>query len=410
MRRVPNRSPGNVESAPRPGVLRPEETPEPSLRERLERASIPARALLPLRFFFGLTFVYAGVDKLLDPAFFDAASPASINGQLAEFARVSPLAPLVRLVEPFALPLGLLIALVEIAIGLGALTGLAFRLAAVGGAVLSFTFWLTASWTTQPYYYGPDLPYAFGWVSLALAGDASLLVPSWVRGLGVRVREEWPRSIRSQRARLRDPWMASEEVSPARRQLLQIGALGAAAVAVASLAVPLRLLRPRSLDGARAAGVAGNMSGSLGSGAGVAPSAAPSAPIGSAPTASATPAPATPAPATSALTIAYTKDVAAAGAATFMIPSAASASLPAGDPGIIVKLADGSYVAYDATCTHRGCPVGWDARDGVLLCPCHGAAFDPANHAAVLGGPTNTPLLELPIVVDAKTGAITLQA
>ena len=54
--------------------------------------------------------------------------------------------------------------------------------------------------------------------------------------------------------------------------------------------------------------------------------------------------------------------------------------------------------------------MGWDAQDDVLLCPCHGAAFDPNNHGAVLGGPTGQPLLELPIVVDHAAGTITLKA
>ena len=43
---------------------------------------------------------------------------------------------LVRLGEPFAVAIGFAIALAEIAIGLGALSGLAFRLAAFGGAGL----------------------------------------------------------------------------------------------------------------------------------------------------------------------------------------------------------------------------------------------------------------------------------
>jgi len=47
-----------------------------------------------------------------------------------------------------------------------------------------------------------------------------------------------------------------------------------------------------------------------------------------------------------------------------------------------------------------------DAPDKVLYCPCHGAAFDPANKAAVLGGPTDQPLASLPIVVDAASGRI----
>jgi thiosulfate dehydrogenase [quinone] large subunit len=102
--------------------------------------------------------------------------------------------------------------------------------------------------------------------------------------------------------------------------------------------------------------------------------------------------------------------VGSSGAATFTVPFNAPSPLPAGDPGVIVRLADGSFVAYDAVCTHEGCTVEWDARDGVLLCPCHGAAFDPADHAAVLQGPTNQPLPSLPIVVDQATGTIYLQA
>lgn len=54
--------------------------------------------------------------------------------------------------------------------------------------------------------------------------------------------------------------------------------------------------------------------------------------------------------------------------------------------------------------------MGQDAQDGVLLCPCHGAAFDPTDHGAVLGGPTNAPLMELPIIVDHQAGTISLRA
>ncbi len=163
---------------PRPSTDRHEPgEPAVPLRERIATATVPAAALLPLRFFFGLTFLYAGLDKLLDPTFFNSASAGSIHAQLVEFSRVSPLGDLARFSEPFAVPIGLVIALGEIGIGLGALSGLAFRVAAVGGAVLSLLFWLTASWTTQPYYYGPDLPYAVGWIVLALAGTGGLLVP-----------------------------------------------------------------------------------------------------------------------------------------------------------------------------------------------------------------------------------------
>jgi len=392
---------------PRSQSARDEDGSSPSLREQFERASVPARALLPLRFFFGATFLFAGIDKLLlDPAFFDASSPASIVAQLAAFARVSPLAPLVRIAEPFAIPLGLLIALAEIAIGLGALTGLAYRTAAIGGALLSFMFWLTASWTTHPFYYGPDLPYAFGWLALALAGDGGLFVPRVVREIGTPEEDDWPGALRG-------PFAQPDEPSPLRRQMLQAAVLGAAAFAVASVSVPLRFVRGSDAN-ARTAGADGQPLDASGAGSGAAPTGAAGS---NAPTDAATNPPADPsspaapsAPPLTGLAIARISDVDKVGARRFRVPASAPASLPAGDPGVIVKLADGSYVAYDATCTHEGCRVGWDKTDNVLLCPCHGAAFDPSDHGAVLGGPTNQPLLELPIDVDHQAGTITLRA
>jgi cytochrome b6-f complex iron-sulfur subunit len=32
-------------------------------------------------------------------------------------------------------------------------------------------------------------------------------------------------------------------------------------------------------------------------------------------------------------------------------------------------------VALDARCTHRGCPVDYDASQRQLVCPCHGSKF-----------------------------------
>lgn len=326
--------------------------------------SVPAVALLPLRFFFGATFLYAGFDKLLDPRFLDPGSPGSIQAQMLVFVRLSPIGGLVQLGEPFAVAIGLLIAVAEIGIGLGALSGLAFRVAAAGGTALSILFWLTASWTTHPFYFGPDLPYAAGWLALAIAGHGDLLVPDW-SGRG------------------RDP----DPSSPGRRALVQSGVLAFVTLAVASIAVPLR-----------AAG--------LGRAAEDVPSAEPSR-------AGSTPSPRATTPSTQPATgipVARVSDLQRTGAFAFTVPFSAPSPLPAGDPGVIVRLADGSFVAFDALCTHEGCTVEWVRADRFLHCPCHGAIFDPADRGAVLEGPTDQPLPAMPIAVDAASGRIFLRA
>ncbi|HEV2581498.1 MAG TPA: Rieske 2Fe-2S domain-containing protein, partial [Ktedonobacteraceae bacterium] len=100
--------------------------------------------------------------------------------------------------------------------------------------------------------------------------------------------------------------------------------------------------------------------------------------------------------------IAQTSAVAANSAVTFTIPSN-------GDPGVLIHLNNGRFVCYDATCTHAGCPVSFDSGSSLLICPCHGAEFDPANNANVVQGPAQTPLTSVPINVNSSTGAITLQ-
>ena len=116
----------------------------------MTKPNLQTLALVPVRFFFGATFLYAGLDKLLDPAFFDPAAATSLHAQLIEFARFSPLGGLITAALPLSSVIGLLIAVAELGIGIGALTGLAFRVAAAGGMVLSLVFWLTASWAAHP--------------------------------------------------------------------------------------------------------------------------------------------------------------------------------------------------------------------------------------------------------------------
>jgi thiosulfate dehydrogenase [quinone] large subunit len=107
--------------------------------------------------------------------------------------------------------------------------------------------------------------------------------------------------------------------------------------------------------------------------------------------------------------IAQLADFSSHPARRFTVPITAPGPLPAGDPAIVIKMTDGSFVAYDALCTHEGCRVGYDSVAEAIVCPCHGAEFDPADHGAVLAGPTSTPLTELPLVVDSAAGTVVLR-
>ena len=73
-------------------------------------------------------------------------------------------------------------ALTSALVGLGTLVGLWTRLAALGGALISLSLWLTVSWAADPYYYGNDLPYLMAWIPLVLAGAPVLSVDAALRG------------------------------------------------------------------------------------------------------------------------------------------------------------------------------------------------------------------------------------
>jgi Rieske Fe-S protein len=73
-----------------------------------------------------------------------------------------------------------------------------------------------------------------------------------------------------------------------------------------------------------------------------------------------------------------------------------------GQPAVLVRLEDGSFVAYSAVCTHQSCKVAYRTEE--LTCPCHGSIFDPASGAEVVSGPAPRPLPEIP--VDVRGGEV----
>ncbi|WP_435800169.1 DoxX family protein [Streptomyces misionensis] len=127
-------------------------------------------ALLPLRVFLGITLLYAGLDKITDSAFMKAAGAGSI-GDIMRGARETTAVPaLIDLALKSPVGFGYAIALGELVIGIATLLGLFGRVAALGGALISLSLWLTMSWATTPYYYGNDLAYLMAWLPLVLAG------------------------------------------------------------------------------------------------------------------------------------------------------------------------------------------------------------------------------------------------
>lgn len=334
--------PGNV-----PFVLaKKPPRPQPQLRPQQADRWI-AYATLPLRLFLGVTFVYAGLQKISDPGFLQPGSSTYIGTQVQGFAAHSPIG---FLIQVFALPVpqlaGIGVIAIELAIGLLVLLGLATRWAAAAGALVSLVFFLTASWSIQPYFLGSDSIYAVAWITLVLAGDQGVLT---VRPLIFGPPQS---DVRGR--------PATTDLSR-RRLLLQLGGASVALIWVLAL---LPRTRQSLVQGASSA----------------TPAAGP-----------------TPVASPTGIRIGALADIQSQGSLAFNDPAT-------GDPAVAVSLGGGNVVAFDAICTHASCTVTYDSNQKVLACPCHGAAFDPANGAAVVAGPAPTPLAAIAIQIGTDGG------
>ena len=375
------------------------------LRGSLDRM-VPGWIFAPLRLFLGITFLYAGIQKLTDPQFFNPHAAGYIGRQIVAFAAGSPIRGLLlHLVMPHVMFWGAVIAWGEIAIGVGALIGLLLRPAAFFGLLLSLMFYLSASWRVRPYFYGADIVFVFAWLTLLLAGPLAGGWPSvdpwlaeWIErrvppqylatarttlalALGIPVAEEAaaagagaenvaaPTAARG-RGNVRASQRARQAQVVGRRQFVRGALVGGGAMLVVSWL--WNVTHP-------AAATTG--------GASTAPGAA-SIPGGSSTSGSSN-------------VIGNVSGVPVNSSTSFTIPTN-------GDPGVLVHLPDGKFVAFDATCTHAGCPVAYDPSSQLLACPCHGAEFNPALSAEVVQGPADAPLTPVSFSIDKSSGSITL--
>ncbi|WP_069803462.1 protein kinase domain-containing protein [Thermogemmatispora onikobensis] len=95
------------------------------------------------------------------------------------------------------------------------------------------------------------------------------------------------------------------------------------------------------------------------------------------------------------------------GTTALALNSAQAFTNPAdGKQGLLVHLPGGSFAAYSRSCTHEGVAVNYDPATHLLVCPAHGAIFDPAKKGSVVQGPATTPLPQIMIRVNAD-GSIT---
>jgi thiosulfate dehydrogenase [quinone] large subunit len=307
------------------------------MRAAIDRRVEPGLALLPLRLFLGVTFVYAGVQKLSDPGYLHAGSSTYIGTQLQGFAHGTPGGFLLRTVAiPHAELAGVATALIEVAVGVLVTAGLLTRVAALVGLGLNLVLFLTNSWNAYPYFLGSDIVFVFAWLPFVLAG--------------ARGQPALDNALERLRSSPRMRWTPAPE-GTAR----SLGVAGAATLGIGAVSA---LAKGQYHAAAR----------KLGS------------------TATRTPPPASapkhaskPKPPANAVKLGRSSQLPAGQGATYRDPAD-------GTTDILVRNPRGELVAFSAVCTHAGCTVGY--QNGQLICPCHGGTFDAKSGAVVSGPPS----------------------
>lgn len=376
----------------------------------------PGWLLLPLRAFLGITFSYAGLQKLANPDYLNPANPSSVAGQMRVLQHASPIGPLLGLSVHAPTLVGLLIAFGELAVGLGTLAGLCTRVAAVGGALLSVTFFLTVSWNTTPYYYGADIVFVFAWtVLLGFGAGGVLSLDTWLRSRArqrlrlppepavvpvsaTRLRALCPRGrlcgldSSGSCSRLRgcpvfpvdEPLTAATRAEINRRTVLKTGTAAALAAA-----------------GALALGGITAALGRLAGGTRHPKTALPALPEPVSPTGTSSTAPSSNSTPTSPAGSTSAAGTAIGPASAVPVGQARSFTDPvSGSPAWVVHPSGDSFVAFSAVCTHAGCPVQYDSSTMHFNCPCHGGVYD-ARTGQVLQGPPPSPLPQISVHVVA---------
>ena len=319
--------------------------------------------LLPLRLFLGLTFLFAGLQKLANPDFLRSSNANSIHAQMVGASHTSPIGGLVGHLTGAASAIGVIIAVAEVAIGVGALLGLLTRVAAIGGLLVSFSLFLTISFHSSPYFTGSDIVFFFAWLPVALAGAA-----------GAPALDTWL----AQRSTAVGAPGASDSGDGQMSRGAVIGLVAAgSAVLVAVVAGLGRAFAPASKTSA-----ASTTTSTTG------------APVTTTTQGGTGTTSTTTAPVPKGTSIGPATDVPVGGSAAFSDPKT-------GDPSLVIQSKADTFVAFDAICPHAGCTVAYQAGANVITCPCHGSEFN-AKTGAVTVGPATTGLTPIKIIKGAN--------
>jgi menaquinol-cytochrome c reductase iron-sulfur subunit len=62
------------------------------------------------------------------------------------------------------------------------------------------------------------------------------------------------------------------------------------------------------------------------------------------------------------------------------------------------RQANDDFTAFAINCTHLGCPVRWEDKADLFMCPCHGGVY--YSNGDVAGGPPPRPLHRYPVRIS----------
>ncbi|HEY6956705.1 MAG TPA: Rieske (2Fe-2S) protein, partial [Flavisolibacter sp.] len=56
------------------------------------------------------------------------------------------------------------------------------------------------------------------------------------------------------------------------------------------------------------------------------------------------------------------------------------------------------FIAFSANCSHLGCPVRWEDKAQLFMCPCHGGVY--YKDGTVAAGPPPKPLTQIEVRIN----------